>query len=338
MAEKKSNIKDLSEITGMSVSTISRVLNGKAKQFRISKKTQEKVLNAAKELNYVPNQIAVNLKRGKTKTIALVIPSLSNPFFANMAAMVSLELRKQGYTTLISDSNEQTDLEQEELMQVVSRNVDGILLSPCSEYGEHINSVQKQGIPLVCFDRYFPNKDVPYVSSDNFRGAYEGTKYLIENGHKKIACIQGLLSSVPNQVRREGFEAMMKEAQLTDYNITGNEFSVQNGYTETLLLLQATEKPSAIFTFSNNIALGCMKALKEFNLKLPEDISLLTFDNHPYLDYLSTPLTCIAQPVEDICRIAIKQLFSLIDKQELNPDKVLLKPQIIFRDSVKRLA
>lgn len=336
MSGKKSNIKDLSEITGISVSTISRVLNGKAKQFRISKKTQEKVQNAAKEYSYVPNQVAVNLKRGKTKTIALIIPSLSNPFFANMAAIVSRELRTLGYTTLISDSNEQAELEREELMQVVARNVDGILLTTCSENGEYIEWIQKQEIPLVCVDRYFQNIDAPYVSTDNFRGAYEGTRHLIENGHKHIVCIQGMPTSVPNQTRIEGFKAMMKKAGLSDYSISGNAFTIQNGYTEMVLLLQASKRPSAVFAFSNNIALGCLKALKEFNLTIPKDISLITFDNHPYLDYLSTPLTCIAQPVEDICKIALKQLFSLIEKQELNPDKVLLKPEIIYRNSIKK--
>ncbi len=338
MSVKKSNIKDISKVTGLSVSTISRVLNGKAKQYRISEKTQEIVFKVAEELDYVPNQVARNLKLGKTKTIALIVPSLSNPFFANMAAQVSIELQKTGYITLISDSNENEEIEREELTQIVSRNVDGILISPCGNYGDHIDRVRSLGIPLVCFDRYYANLEIPYVSTDNFWGASEGARYLVEHGHKRIACIQGSKQSVPNEVRRKGFEEVMKQKGISDFTVTGSEFTVQNGYTETLLLLQKLVKPTAIFSFSNTIALGCIKALKEFDLRIPEDISLLTFDNHPYLDYLSVPLTSIAQPVNDICKIAIKLLFSLINKEELSTNQVLLRPKIILRKSVNSIS
>ncbi len=334
---KKINIKDISSATGLSVSTISRVLNGKAKQYRISKETQKKVLKIAQELNYVPNQVARNLKLGKTKTVALIIPSLSNPFFANIAAQVSIELQKMGYLAFISDSNENPEIEREEIEQIVSRNVDGILISPCGEYGDHIEKVKSQGIPIVCFDRYFKDSNIPFVSTDNFWGASEGAKYLVENGHRRIACIQGSQLSIPNEVRRRGFEEIMKEYKVKDYLIAGTEFTVQNGYTETLLLLQNSQKPTAIFAFSNTIALGCIKALKEFNLRIPEDISLLSFDNHPYLDYLSVPLTCIAQPINDICKLSIRLLFDLINKNDLSTNEVLLRPKIIHRESVKRV-
>lgn len=337
MTEKKANIKDISRLTGLSVSTISRVLNGKAKEFRISDSTVKMVLDVAEKVNYVPNQVAINLKTGKTKTIALIVPSLSNPFFANFAAELNLELKRIGYSTFISDSNENAEMEREELLQVVARNVDGILISPCSVDDLQIEWVRKQGIPLVCFDRYYNNDRIPYVSTDNYRGAVDGTQYLFDRGHRRIACIQGSRHSLPNEMRRKGFESVMKKQGVKDYLITGSEFTVQNGYSETLLLLQNKEKPTAIFSFSNTIALGCIKAIREFELRIPDDISLLTFDNHPYLDYLETPLTCIAQPVSDICQIAIKLLFTLINDEEVNTKEVLLKPKIIRRSSVKRL-
>jgi LacI family transcriptional regulator len=337
MNDKKANIKDISKITGLSASTISRVLNGKAKEFRISDSTVKLVMEVAKKLNYVPNQVAINLKTGKTKTIALIVPSLSNPFFANFAAVLNLELKRMGYSSFISDSNENAEMESEELLQVVARNVDGILISPCSDDDQQIEWVRKQGIPLVCFDRYYKNDRIPYVSTDNYRGAVDGTQYLLDRGHRRIACIQGSRHSLPNEMRRKGFESVMKEQGLRDYLITGSEFTVQNGYSETLLLLQNNEKPTAIFSFSNTIALGCIKAIREFELRIPDDISLLTFDNHPYLDYLETPLTCIAQPVSDICQIAIKLLFTLINDEEISTKEVLLRPKMIRRSSVKRL-
>ena len=129
----------------------------------------------------------------------------------------------------------------------------------------------------------------------------------------------------------------MEEAGLDNSSIVGDSFTLQNGYLETKLLLQQAEKPTAVFTLSNTIAMGCMKALKEEGIRIPEDISLLTFDNHPYLDYLSTPLSCIAQPVDDISKIATKYLIGRLNGNETGTRQVLLKPNLMIKDSVKRI-
>jgi len=337
MSPPKSNIKDIARETGLSITTVSRVLNGKAEQYRISEKSQRKVLKAAKELNYLPNQIAVNLRLGKSHTIALIIPSLNNPFFAVIASEINSILRELRYITILSDSDERIEIEKDIIEQVISRNVEGLIVAPCGGEWAHIKRLYEQGLPLICIDRYFENAGLPYVSTDNYDGAYNATRYLIENGHSNIACIQGVKESTPNKLRIKGFIKAMKEAGINSYTITGDAFSVQNGYLETKLLLRQKVLPTAIFTLSNTIAMGCMKALKEENLNIPGDISLLTFDNHPYLDYLSTPLTCVAQPVNDISKIAIKLLFSQLKKTEMIMHQILLKPKIIYRDSVKRI-
>jgi LacI family transcriptional regulator len=337
MNGRKANIKDIAQATDLSITTVSRVLNGKAKQFRISEKSQKKILEAAKKLKYIPNQTAVNLQSGRTKTISLIIPSLANPFFSKIAGQVNTELHQKGYVTLISDSNESTSVEEKELEQIVSRNVEGVIIVPCGKKWRHIKSVQDLGIPIICVDRYFDDIDVPYVSTDNYRGAYIAARHFIENGHTNIACIQGVQNSLPNKLRIRGFKDALKEAGIESYSITGYDFSVQNGYTETLLLMQDKVKPTAIFSFSNTIALGCIKALKENNINVPEDVSIITFDDHPYLDYLSTPLTCIAQPIEDMCQIAIRLLFSKIQNEKLKTSQVVLMPKIKFRESVSRI-
>jgi len=337
MDRRKTNIKDIANNTNLSITTVSRVLNGKAKQYRISEKSQKKILNAAEALNYIPNQIAVNLQSGKTKTIALIIPSLINPFFSRIAGQINLELQRMGYFTLISDSDENLEIEKEELNQVISRNVDGIIIIPCGDTPDQLKLIQDRKIPVVCLDRYIEGMDIPFVSTDNFQGAYLATKLFIKNGHSTIACIQGIESSMPNKLRIKGFKAALKEAGIKISSISGYDFSVQNGYTETLLLLHNKVKPTAIFAMSNTIALGCMKALKENNYRIPEDMSLIAFDDHPYLDYLSTPLTCVAQPVDDICKIAVRMLFNRIKNEEIKADQVFLQPHIKFRESVKQL-
>jgi LacI family transcriptional regulator len=193
------------------------------------------------------------------------------------------------------------------------------------------------GLPIICIDRYFEDLDIPFVSTDNYDGAYNATKHLIENGHSLIACIQGVQQSTPNRLRVKGFIDALENAGIKNYTIAGDDFSVQNGYLETKLLFQQKEKPTAIFTLSNTIAMGCMKALKEMNVRIPDDISLITYDDHPYLDYLATPLSCIAQPVSDISKIAIKFLFSRLNNNEVKIQQVLLKPEMKYKKSIKRI-
>jgi LacI family transcriptional regulator len=338
MANQKVSIVDIAKKAGVSITTVSRVLNGKAEEFRISEKSQLKIRETAKKLNYVPNQFAASLKSGKSNTIALIIPSLSNPFFAEIASEINAEVRNRGYITIIGDSDENFDTENEELLQMEARNIDGLVIAPCGQNWKNIKKLYDNGKPVVCIDRYFEDLDIPYVSTDNYEGAVMATKHLLDNGHKNIACIQGLEDSVPNKLRIQGYKDAILNAGLEQYTITGDDFSVQNGYKETKLLLHQRDRPTAIFTLSNTIAMGCMKALREENINIPEDISIITFDDHPYLDFLATPLTCITQPTREICRLAIKHLFFMLGSKDIKTKQVLLKPELKYRKSVRQIA
>ncbi len=334
---QKTNINDIAQLTGLSISTVSRVLSGKSEQYRIGKKSQQLVKEAAKKLNYIPNHYAANLRSGKSGTIALILPSLSNPFFAGIASEVNAELRKYNYITIISDSDENQETEKMELSQMTARNIEGLIIAPCGDHWEHIQELQDYGIPVVCIDRYFEDKEIPYISTNNYEGALKATNYLLENGHTEITCIQGLRSSSPNRLRAKGYTDAMSQAGLENISIVGDDFTFQNGYLETKLLLQQEKRPTAVFTFSNTIAMGCMKALKEENVSIPGDISLITFDDHPYLDYLSTPLSCIEQPVSDISKIAVKFLVSKILNFQVKTSQVLLKPTLKLRESIRKI-
>lgn len=337
MTTQKVSITDIAQKTGLSTTTVSRVLRGKAEQYRIGKKSQQKIEEVASELQFIPNHFAANLRTGKSNTVALIIPSLANPFFASIASEINAEIRKHGYITIISDSEENPEIEKMELEQLRARNIEGLIIAPCGNQWKHIKDLYDHGLPVVCFDRYFEQLDIPYVSTDNYDGAYHATQYLIKNGHSNIACIQGVQESTPNRLRVKGFIDALAESGINDYCVVGDDFTIQNGYLETKLLLQQKDKPTAIFTLSNTIAMGCMRALKEENKKIPQDISLITFDEHPYLDYLSTPLSCVAQPVRDISKIAVKFLFSMLDKKEIKVSQVLMKPIIMIKESIKRL-
>lgn len=335
--QHKANITDIADKSGYSITTVSRVLNGKADKYRISISTQAKIKATANELNYIPNEFARNLRTGKSQTIALIVPSLKNPFFAEIASVINLEARKSQYITLIGDSDDNIIIERDEVKQLSSRNIDGMIIVPCGNEYNHLLSLNTSGTPVICIDRYFKDQDLSYVTSDNYDGAYTATQYLMDQGHTHIACIQGVTHSLPNIERVQGFNNAMNDRGITTFTVTGNDFSEQNGYLETKLLLQKSQLPTAIFGFSNTITMGVLRALKEENIKVPDDISLLTFDDNPYLDYIEPPLTRISQPIEDICKIAIKLLMSRIQENDRLTKKVHLKTKLIIKDSVKSI-
>jgi len=333
----KTNITDIAEKSGYSITTVSRVLNGKSDKYRISISTQKKIESTVKELNYIPNEFARNLRTGKSQTIALVVPSLKNPFFSEIASAINLEARKSQYITLIGDSDDDILIEKDEVKQLSSRNIDGMIIVPCGNEYDHLLNLKESGTPVICIDRYFKNQEISYVTSDNYDGAYTATQYLIGQGHTNIACIQGVEYSLPNVERVKGFKDAMNDNRLTTYSVSGDDFSEQNGYLETKLLLQNSKRPTAIFGLSNTISMGALRALKEENILIPDEISLLTFDDNPYLDYIEPPLTRISQPIEDICKIAVKLLISRINEKELISKRVLLKTRLIVKDSVRNL-
>jgi LacI family transcriptional regulator len=335
---KNSTINDVSKESNVSITTVSRVLNGLSKKYRISEETEELVIKAAEKLNYRPNLAAVNFRLKKTNIIGLLVPSLANPFFANMSSFITTELHKKGYSVMVCDCGEDQRIEAEMVNQLADRRIDGLLVSPSGSSCLHFENVYKLGLPVVCFDRYFENSVIPFVSSHNFQGAYEITKYLINAGHKRLACIQGTSNVMPMAKRTKGFLDAVNESGL-HADVVGNGFTVENGYIETKLLLNKAEPPTAIFTFTNPIALGAIKALREEGLNIPRDISLVTFDDAEYLNFLDPPITSVVQPMSEIARISIKILLEKIEQGEhdvmTHQEKILLMPRIIHRESIR---
>jgi len=339
---KSNTIKDISREANVSTTTVSRVLNGLSREYRISEKTENRVLNTAQKLNYRPNHTAVSLRLQKSNLIGLLIPDLSNPFFSNIASIVSLELRKRGFSVIITDctEDEKTEIEVVNLLQ--DRRIDGLLVMPSGENAEHLEALYKMNVPVICIDRYFTSTDLPYVATHNYEGAYEITQYLISCGHKKIVCIQGVPHVMPNVQRVKGYLNAMQDAGLQNISfVTGNNFSQENGYLETKLLLQKEDRPTAIFCLSNTILLGVLKSIREEGLKIPNDISLVTFDDAEYLKFLKPAITSVAQPVLEIAKMSIKILFKMMDQKEKkeawDPEQILLSPTVIFRKSVRNI-
>ena len=261
----KTTLKKIGDQLGFSVSTVSRVLNGKAETYRISKKTEAIILKTAKELNFIPNQLARSLRIQKTFTIGLVIPDISNHFFSTIARSVEVEARKLNYSIMLYDSQESTIHEIDSLQHLLSRKVDGLIISPVGEDDQHLEQLNQNGMPFVVMDRQFPKLKCSKVISDNYRGALEAVEYLIDCGHKKIACIQGLLSSSVNKDRVRGFKTAHKNHNIPiDASLlVGDSFGERNGYLGAKLLLNKPIRPTAIFALSNLISLGAIRAIHE---------------------------------------------------------------------------
>lgn len=332
---KKGTLIDVSKKTGYSMSTISRVLNGKSEQYRISKSAETIILQTVKELNYKPNIVAQSLRSNISHTIGLLVPHIDNPFFANIASVVIREAQNYNYTVMLIDTLEDSIQEEKAIDSLLSRNIDGIILVPTGENPSKLEEINTK-TPIVLIDRYFEKHNLPYVSTDNYVGAYQATKLLLESGHERILCIQGPGISITTKERLRGYLDAINEAGYSEHAmIRGNEFSIQNGYIETKLALNSTTKPTAIFALSSTILLGVIKALNEHKIKIPQDMSVISFDDNLYLDYLNPPITRIAQPLEDIGVIAVKMLMQKIAEETELHSEILLKPAIIKRDSVK---
>lgn len=331
---KKSTLSDISKYTGYSVTTISRVLNGKSEQFRISRESQKKIMEAVRELNYRPNYVAQSLRNSATRTIGLLVPCIDNPFFANIASAVIGEAHKYSYPVMVIDTHENVKDENEAINTLLARNVDGIIMVPTSDDPTKLTELAQEK-PLVLIDRYFDDCDLSYVATDNYKGALDATDLLIKAGHENIMCIQGTPQSITSRQRVQGYLEAMEKAGISDHAIIcGNEFSTQNGYVETKLALNMGKKISAIFALSNTILLGAIKAIREHGLQVPDDISIVSFDDNIYLDFLDPPVTRISQPIESISIVAVKMLMDRIKENPAPVGGILLQPSIILRESI----
>lgn len=341
MSQKsKITLEDIANKVGVSTTTVSRVLTGQSNRYRISDRTRELVSNTASELGYLPNQLARGLRTKRTNTIGLIIPDISNPFFSTIARNIEILARKVGISIILSDSQEDTQLEIESLRILQARNVDGLIICPVGEESAHLLNIVRNGLPVVIVDRYFPDINCPHVVSDNYQGALDAVSHFFEMEHKRVAFIQGRVNTSVNNDRVRGYRDAHKlhNIPVDESLIVGDSFGKRNGYSSAKILLKKNPPPTAIFLASNLISLGAMSAIHEENLKIPDDISIIAFDDQPYSDYLATPMTTVNQQTAEAGEISFKLLLSQIeDEQYKSVERIVLPTTLIFRKSVKRL-
>lgn len=333
----KNTIFTISENTGYSASTVSRVLSGQAEKYRISQTAVEIITKEARRCNYRPNMVAQSLRTQRSMTIGLLLPEIDNPFFATLSGIIIGLLEARGYHTLLSDSRENSKEEMNALRMFQGRNVDGIICVPVAESPAFHEEVGQQ-IPMVLIDRYFKETTLPYVCTDNYQGAYLATEFLLKRGYQRILAIQGVPQSMPNKERVRGFEAALNGSGANGL-VVGNAFSTENGFQQTIKAFEGADKPyDAIFAFSSTILLGVISALRKLQLKPAADIGVISFDNNGFLDFLDPAVTRIEQPLRESGEIAVDTLFSIMaarrqGRPEPEPLHMLIPPTLVVRES-----
>lgn len=334
---KRGTLSELSRLTGFSKTTISRILSGKADKYRVSDTTQRLVMSIYRLTCENMDEAAQHLRNNSYRTIGLAVPSISNPFFANLSAYIIAEARKYDYSVSIFDTQENGTIELEALYDMRQRKVDGIVIVPCGGRTQELEEMQKH-IPVILVDRYFKKSKLPYISTNNFDGGYMAMKELIEKGHRNILCIEGPSISVTTKERERGCRAAVKElGNGCNVYYRGNEFSTDNGYLQTRLLKLLDPQPTAIFAMSSTILLGSLQALRELGLGIADDMSIISYDDLRFLDYFDPPISRIAQPLKGIGQTAVRIMVGSIEKGRTVHSQILMSPSLIRGKSVKKL-
>ncbi len=327
------SIKDVAKAAGVSTATVSRVIANKG---YITDEKRELVLRAIAELNYRPNLIARSLRAQTSTKIGLIVSDIRNPFFTAIARAVEDAAYERGYSIIICNTDENADKEQLYLNLMHDENVAGVIFSPTQQFGS-TRKPYHSSIPFVIIDRRVDNNpDYDTVLLDNISASYQLTKHMIEQGCRRLVGLFGDTSTTGLD-RREGFEKAIREAGLEPFGAHFIAPRIEQGYQTTLELLNHEVHPDGIFTSNNLITVGAFQALRAQKIRIPQDISLVGFDETTWGNVVEPSLTIISQPTEEIGRSAIELLFQRIETPSRPYKKLILQGSLQIRGSSVKL-
>ena len=334
-------MKDIARDLGVSVITVSKVLRNHPD---VGDETRERVLARVKELDYRPNLAARSLVTGRTYLVGLVVPDLLHPFFAEIAKSLSDVLRESGYYLIISSSEEDPDLEEQEINQLLARRLDTLIIASCRSTVDLFFRIEKQETPYVLIDRSLPGLSANFVGVDDEAVGMLATRHLISIGCRRVAHIRGPETS-PSIRRVEGYKRALVQAGrkvIDDYIITERKGDVgtrQHGAEAMGQLMNLKPRPDGVFCFNDPLAMGAMNYALDQGLRIPEDIAVIGCGNLHYDDSLRVPLSSIDQHSrrigEEAARVALAILNSKLPPK---PETVVLQPELIVRRSTQRSA
>lgn len=318
-------LKDVASRVGVHPSTVSRVLRDK-ENLKISVKTRDKILEAVKEMNYVPDFTARALRMKRSFTIGLLVPDILNPYFARISRIIEQLGFEKRYTVIVCNTDEDQEKEILFLNQLISRGVDGIIIAPVQDSKEHIIDLIEKKIPVVLIDRIFEDLNTNAVITDDSNSIVKAMSHLVNLGHKDIAFLKGQENIYTIKKRLAGYHKAIAKYKLpkNDKFIVGKGFEFEDGYEATLKLLKLPKLPTAIISSGGDlVTLGALKAIAEKGLSIPKDISIIAFFDSIFSPFLATPLTTISHFRKKIGENAFQLLLRQIESKKESAFKVV---------------
>lgn len=335
----KITVKDVARAAGVSSATASRVLGNYG---YVSEDARAVVMETARKLGYRPHAIAKSMVKGETKTIGFVVGDIENPFFASLAKYVNALISLQGYTLMVYTTDENIEEEIRGVEGLISKQVDGLIIAPSSSKEvSHIIAAQNSGISVVLVDRPLPNIQIDSVAVDNTNGMYEAVQYLIGLGHRDIGFLSDSLDITSNQERLAGYQRAFDEAgyPIDERLIKVTGYTTMDGYRGAVAMLSYPKRPSAIVTANNFMTVGLLLAARDMELNIPDQISLIGFDDMDWYKLTNPPVTSVSQPIkrigQEVSRILLSRMAS---KGEItHPETIYLPTHLIHRKSTRRI-
>ncbi len=332
---KKVGLKDIAEHVGVSIALVSYVLNGQAEIKQVSKDNAGKIKKAAEELNYRPNQIAKSLKMLKTNTIGLVVADINYRFSTGITRAVEAEAKKENYTVLFGSSNESEDTFEELVNALINRQVDGLILVPVENSQAQIKMLQKSGVPFVLLDRNFPEIETNHVTLDNHKATYDATTYLIKQGHQRIAFFNYQTTFYHLHQRNQGYLDALKDNDiafqkhwLQEIDSSDRAGGIKQGLD---IILNHPQPCDAAFFATDTLAINGLKYLNKIKVKVPDKLSVMSFDESEAFELFYSPITHLRQPLEAMGQAAVSTLVELIDHNKISKQIALESDLIIGR-------
>lgn len=333
----KLTLQDISKSLNISKSTISLVLNGRGDEKRVSKETQERILEFAKAHNYTANQLARGLSRGKSDLFGLIIPNISDSFYARIATSIERNARLCGYNVVFSSSGESKDQESELIQSMLDRQVDGLIIASSQKNNDDILRLKRSNTPFVLIDRRYPEIETNFVGVDNFEGIASAVEQLIHTGRKRIAFITLKPGLVAIQERLEGYTQTLGKHRMFVGQEFVHEVDYQNIETDMPLIIKELVKlpgnvDSIVFA-THFLAAEGLRELKKLHIRIPEEVALISFGQMSAFDLIEPPMTSVIQPTDELGKKAVDLLVRNIKNGAQNTEKTLLKTCLLIRDS-----
>ena len=323
-------------MTGASPSTVSFVLNGKAREMRISDDLAKKIVATAKKEGYHPNQVAVRLRTGKSQMLGLIVESISGNFFAALAKVIEQEAEQYGYKVVYCATENDGKKGQELIRMLSQQQVDGYIITPALGMEEDVQELIDMKKPVVLLDSYFPTIDVPHVLVDNYGGVVKGMKHLISRGYRKIAFVTVDLQLIQMKDRLQAYTESLKAANIPvnrKYILSlSYKAKKEDAIAQIAAFIKNTPGLDALFFATNYLGLLGIESLQQLGITIPKDIAMMSFDDHDVFRLFPPGITIIEQPVEEIAKTAINLLMIQLGKTKATKkNKVQLPAKLVIR-------